>query len=97
MFLIFGQLPHHGRCQNETRVQNHDTFHQDGRNKYHYVAKKNAKNKNAHKKKYRMQKEVTDKQEDLLFKKQNIIIFIIAGTDKGTPKVFPVRKDIHEI
>ena len=55
------------------------------------------KNENAHKKKYRMQKEVTDKQEDLLFKHQNIIIFIIAGTDRGTPKVFPVRKDIHEI
>ena len=55
------------------------------------------KNVNAHKKKYRMQKEEADKQKDLLFKHQNIIIFIIAGTDRGTPKVFPVRKDIHEI
>ena len=54
-------------------------------------------NENAHKKKYRKQKEEADKQEDLLFKNQNIIIFIIAGTDRGTPKVFPVRKDIHEI
>ena len=54
-------------------------------------------NENAHKKKYRKQKEEANKQEDLLFKNQNIIIFIIAGTDRGTPKVFPVRKDLHKI
>ena len=47
---------------------------------------------NAHKKKYRKQKEETDKQEDLLFKNQNIIIFIISGTNRGTPKVFPVYR-----
>ena len=66
-------------------------------NKYHYVTKKNYPKRERPQEKYRKQKEEADKQEDILFKNQNIIIFIIAGTDRGTPKVFPVRKDIHEI
>ena len=45
--------------------------------------------------KYRMQKEKRLTTVKMLFKNKNIIIF--AGPYKGTPKVFPVRKDIHEI